>query len=139
LCVDDDDISGAAANAGGNNITLESLLGGVGQSGRDFDIDSSVYVNGVLTLASELDSHVRETAGDLWLNTVSVPAGTAFIIAPLGSILNGNTSAAPNNQNVLAGRTWLFARDDIGQSTIYRLLKEEKELALKYCLEELLI
>ena len=74
--------SRAKANVLGNNITLVATLGTVGELGNDLDVDSD-YSNpsvvGTLTSTSSDNTFVSETAGDLWLNTVTAGSGaTAF-------------------------------------------------------------
>ncbi|MEJ2723028.1 MAG: hypothetical protein P8175_00020 [Deltaproteobacteria bacterium] len=95
----------------GNNITLVAEYGTIGASGDDLDIDSSFYDPGTLTSSSEFNTYLIEPLGDLSLYTVQTNAGTAFIAAPAGRILNGN----PGGHNVISGKTYLFAAQDIGE------------------------
>ena len=98
----------------GNNITLEAgEFGAVGVVGDDLDIDTSHSAAGTLTSSSGLNAYLIEVSGALRLYTVQTDAGTAFIAAPVGSILNGN----PAGSNVTGGKTYLFAANDIGQAT----------------------
>ena len=101
----------------GNNITLTAgILGTIGApGGEDFKVDTAFSGPGTLTSTSGLNTFVEKLIGDLSLYTVATTAGTAFILAPDGKILNGNTSAGGNN--ILAGETYLFASLDIGTST----------------------
>ncbi|OQX64175.1 MAG: hypothetical protein B5M56_00340 [Desulfococcus sp. 4484_241] len=100
------------ADVVGNSITLIADYGAIGASGGNaLDIDSAFSAAGTLTSSSEFNTYIVETLGNLAVNTVSTPAGTAFISALTGSITNGRADSGPN---VLAGKTWLFARDDIG-------------------------
>ena len=62
--------------------------------------------------ATNEDGRTVEPIGNLSLNTVDVDAGTAFIKATVGSILDGN--ADPDGTNVVSGKVWLFASNDIG-------------------------
>ncbi len=95
----------------GNNITLTALLGGIGESANDLDLDSAFSGAGVLTSTSALDTFLIETAGDLSLFQVSTaPGRTAFILGPQ-RIRNGNVAG----DNVVSGSTRLFAGGDIGE------------------------
>ena len=101
-------------------------IGGVGQAGNDLDIDSSYSAAGTVSVASKLaNAYIIEVAADkspvadedLVLMTVDVEGNdtddyleTAFITAPLGRILNGNTTGS----NVISGKVWLFATGDVG-------------------------
>jgi Ca2+-binding RTX toxin-like protein len=98
----------------GNSISLAAEIGGIGVSGNDLDVDSAHSGAGVLTSSSNLaNTYIIETAGNLSLNEVSTGAAyTAFIAAPTGSILNGKANGA----NVLSGKTYLFASQDIGEA-----------------------
>ncbi|MGH3551947.1 MAG: beta strand repeat-containing protein, partial [Mycobacterium sp.] len=116
----------------GNNITLTALLGGIGLAGDPLDIYSHYAYDrgtsrtiGTLTASATADlglnvyiiqndnvqSPNAPDPDNLYLNTVTTgPNEVAFLTAPLGSILNGNSGG----ENVLGGNTLLFARDDIG-------------------------
>jgi Ca2+-binding RTX toxin-like protein len=109
-------VGDADADVIGNSITLTALLGGIGVSGNDLDIDSRFSGNGVLTSSSNYaNTYIIETTGDVYLNTVGTGDGyTAFITAPTGSILNGR---ADGGSNVASGKTYLVARDNIGEET----------------------
>ena len=105
----------------GNNITLISVTGGLGDFStptvhNDLDIDTSHSSQGVLTISSFASDHIIELSGDLYLYTVSASAAgaTAFIDAPM-RILNGNPTS--NGSNVTSGSTLLFAGGDIGTDT----------------------
>jgi hypothetical protein len=106
----------------GNNITLIADIGGLGLSENHLDIDSAHSGSGVLTSSSDLaNTYIIETDGDaatlddLSINEVSAGEGyTAFITAPEGSILNGRADDGPN---VVSGKTYLVARDDIGEES----------------------
>ena len=111
-----DDASGLpsrpAADVIGNSITLTAVLGGIGISGNDLDINSASSGEGVLTSSSALDTYLIETQGDLSINEVGTGAAyTAFILGP-ARILNGNPTAGASN--VSSGKTRLFAVGDIG-------------------------
>ncbi|BCS96179.1 hypothetical protein DSLASN_18110 [Desulfoluna limicola] len=101
----------------GNNIILTSEYGGLGVSGNDVDIDSAHSAAGTLTSSSALNTYLIERTGDLLLNTISTggygSGYTAFIATPQGSIKNGRTSGS----NILSGKTYLFASQDIGEQT----------------------
>ena len=93
-----------------NSITLSALLGSLGASGDDLDINSSVTSLGMLTASSRRNAYLIETAGDLILNQVGTGEdSTAFIVSP-NRILNGGSGLA----NVISGATRLYAGDDIG-------------------------
>ena len=94
----------------GNNISLTAEFGWIGASGDDLDIDSAFSGTGTLTAFSEFNTYVIEPDGDLFLNTVQTDAGTAFIAALAGNILNGNAGG----HNVISGKTYLFASRNIG-------------------------
>ena len=100
----------------GNSITLDAGLT-IGVSGNDLDIDTAYSTPNVgrLTSTSFENSYIIEVAGDLRLNNVSTTGGdfTAFIAAPVGRILNDDITG---NGNVLGGRAWLFAAQDIGEA-----------------------
>jgi len=112
--------SNPLADVIGNSITLISEFGGIGLSGNNFDIDSAYSGAGTLTSSSNLaNTYIIETSSnstlpqDLSLFEVSTsPGETAFIAAPLGRILNGN----PGGRNVISGKTYLFAAQDIGEA-----------------------
>ena len=97
----------------GNNIFLTAGdLGSIGAAGgADFKVDTAFSGPGTLTSVSGLNTFVEKLVGDLGLNTITTMAGTAFILAPDGKILNGNTTGG---SNILAGKTFLFASEDIG-------------------------
>ena len=111
--------SNPLADVIGNNISLRALYGSIGLLGNELDIDSSFSAAGTLTAWSNLgNTYLVEVASagaapqDLNLSEVrATPGLTAFIAAPSGRILNGNSSGA----NVTSGKAWLFAVDDIGQ------------------------
>ena len=93
-----------------NSITLVALLGSLGASGDDLDINSAATAAGMLTASSRRNAYLIETAGDLTLNQVGTGEdSTAFIVSP-GRILNGGSGTA----NVVSGATRLYAGDDIG-------------------------
>jgi hypothetical protein len=99
----------------GNNIILVAEYGTIGASGDDLDIDSSFFAPGTLTSSSEFNTYIIEPLGDLRLRTVQTNAGIAFIAAmdpASGRILNGY----PGGQNVISGKTYLFASQDIGEA-----------------------
>ncbi len=104
------------ADVRGNFITLTAgynnpLTGTVGNFGDDLDIDSSYSSTGGLTSTSVGSTHINETLGNLTLYTVTTGTGqTAFIAALAGSITNGLSSG----HNILSGKTYLFASQDIG-------------------------
>ncbi|NEU80298.1 DUF4347 domain-containing protein [Nostoc sp. UIC 10630] len=97
-----------------NNISLTAVFGGIGLSGNDLDINSAFSAAGTLTASSGFANiYIIETAGDLSLNQVGTGAGaTAFITVPGGSILDGNSD--PNGFNVISGKTFLVASQNIG-------------------------
>ena len=101
----------AGADITGNNITLTADFGGLGDVGDNLEIDSAHAGTGVLTATSGKDAHISEAIGDLSINTIDVEAGTAFITAPHGSILDGNTD--PDGFNLLSGTVYLVADQDI--------------------------
>jgi hypothetical protein len=97
-----------------NNVTLKSDVGAIGVSGNDIDIDSARNAAGKLTTSSSLGTNLIEVTGDLTIDQISTgSAYTAFIAAPLGNIFNGRATG----NNVVSGKTRLFARNDIGTST----------------------
>ena len=97
----------------GNHISLLAEFGSIGLSGNDLDIDSAYSGPGLLTSWSYDNTYLIETSGNLGLNQVGVRGDfTAFLTAPVGSILNGRTDGNPN---VISGRTYLVARDHIGE------------------------
>jgi hypothetical protein len=101
-----------AVDVYGNSLYLTAEYGTIGASGDALDIKTAYSGAGTLTSSSEFNTYLIETAGNLSLNTVQTNAGTAFISAPAGSIVNGN----PGGTNVISGKTWLFASQDIGES-----------------------
>ena len=105
----------------GKNINLTSDLGRIGISGNDLDIDSSYSATGALTLSSFLGSNIIETVGDLVINQIKAGLGLtsdniAFIKAIDGSIVNGRvgSNTGAGNSNLLSGRAYLFAKNNIG-------------------------
>ena len=121
-----DDNAGPASNPRadviGNDITLTALGGGIGLASNNLDIDSAYSGPGVLTSSSNLaNTYLIEVASDgtpiqnLSLFQVGTsPDETAFITVPTGAIFNRNGSTP----NVVSGKVWLFANDDIGESDI---------------------
>ncbi|MCH1440255.1 MAG: hypothetical protein L7W43_11405, partial [Rubripirellula sp.] len=110
------------ANAGepdvvGNSITLNALGSGIGAPGNELDINSSHAEPGRLTSSSLLgDTYVNETSGDLYVNTVSTgESATAFISALSGRLLSDLID--PADKNVLSGRVYFFAAQDIGTAS----------------------
>ncbi len=101
---------GTAVAVGANiTLTADPLLGFIGSPTQAFEIDA--VAPGTLTSSSGQNAYITQPVGDLDLNTVTVSnGGTAFIIVPDGNIANGNVGG----QNVLAGKTYLFASDNIG-------------------------
>ena len=96
------------------NVTLIADVGAIGISGNDIDIDSARGGSGNLSITSFLGANIIEVAGNLSIDTITAgSAYTAFIAAPLGSILNGRSSG----NNVVSGKAFLFAKNDIGAST----------------------
>ena len=106
--------SGISVDVTGKKITLDALNGFIGSSGEDLIIDTASDASGTLTTNSYFDAYLVEAYGDLYLATVSVPAGTAFIVAP-ESILDGN----PGNNNIESGKARLIAVVAVGQSSAY--------------------
>ncbi len=93
----------------GNNITLEADSGVINKASGGVAVGFAIHASGNLTSLSSLNTYVTETTGNLSLNTVQTQAGTAFISAPAGEILNGT-----GNTNITSGETYLFASGDIG-------------------------
>ena len=93
----------------GNNITLEADSGVINKASGGVAVGFAIRASGNLTSLSSLNTYVTETTGNLSLNTVQTQAGTAFISAPAGEILNGT-----GNTNITSGETYLFASGDIG-------------------------
>ena len=113
-----------ATDVFGRSITLTTDFGAVGESGRDLEIDSSFDQDGSVNISSSKNVHLIENlgAGDLRLGTVMVNAGTAFIKAAGGSILDADGNQATTNvvsNNLLSGSVWLFASKDIGHQDNY--------------------
>jgi hypothetical protein len=92
----------------GGNLTLTAgSLGFIGAPGQNLNIDAS----GWLTSTSGESTYISQTTGNLNLLTVSAfNGGTAFLEAPAGDIVNDN----PNGDNILSGKTYLFASGNIG-------------------------
>ena len=99
----------------GESVVLISLLGNIGATGNDIYVitDNTTATPGTLTSSSYGDTHIIKSTGDLYLNTVSTIAGTAFISTPAGSILNGSATG----ENIESGATYLFASLDIGSES----------------------
>ncbi|MCA9197241.1 MAG: hypothetical protein KDA87_06870, partial [Planctomycetales bacterium] len=101
-----------------NNVTIDAgtngVTGTIGRFGADLDINSAANGAGVLTTSSTQSTHLTELAGDLSLFTVNVNnvGETAFIAVPSGAVINANVG----NANVLSGKAWLFALNDIGSA-----------------------
>ena len=124
-------------NVIGNDVDLIAEFGTVGTAANDIDIDSdteffnsinpsAVVGDGTLSGSSdEGNYYVIEPSGDLYLGSVATtsvlaPVITfiAFITVPGGAIYNGNPldcSVTPAGCNLVSGKAWLFAQDDIGQ------------------------
>lgn len=92
---------------------MTSRLDTVGQVGNDIEVDSGSTEGENLTVSSFNNTHLTETVGDLYLNTIQTGAAAiAFIAAPAGRILNDSASG----DNIISGKTYLFASLDIGAS-----------------------
>ncbi|MCX7396820.1 MAG: hypothetical protein NT138_03985, partial [Planctomycetales bacterium] len=106
----------ASADVTGNNVTLTSLVGGIGNANAELEIDSRKNGTGTLTLSTLLSNlYVNEFAGDLYLNTVGTGStATAFISSLAGKIVDGRTNLSLFN--IESGRVYLFAAQDIGSS-----------------------
>lgn len=86
------------------SVSLTAINGSIGVAGNEVDTDtfpSSIGSIYTLTTSSALDTYVIEVpeAGvpsDLYLNTVTVGSGTAFITAPGGSIFSALPDGATN-------------------------------------------
>ncbi len=105
----------------GNNIKLEAGIGGpggIGRLGNDLDIDSAYSLAGELSATSNSENIyiIPRAAGggndDVTLGRIDAGGEVAFITAPSGQILSSADTAA----DVVSGKLWLFARDDIGKS-----------------------
>ncbi|WP_261817079.1 LEPR-XLL domain-containing protein [Vibrio gallicus] len=107
-----DDVS-EIADIVGASISLTSRLDTIGQAGNDLEIDSGSAEGENLTISSANNTHITETRGDLYLDTIQTGAAAiAFIAAPAGRILNDNA----NGNNIISGKTYLFASLDIGSA-----------------------
>ncbi|CAM2780863.1 LEPR-XLL domain-containing protein [Vibrio rarus] len=101
------------ADVVGASISLTARFDTVGQVGNDLEVDSGSTEGENLTVSSANNTHLTETRGDLYLNSIETGiAAIAFIAAPAGRILNDNASG----DNVVAGKTYLFASLDIGSA-----------------------
>ncbi|MCW2999090.1 MAG: type secretion target repeat protein, partial [Solirubrobacterales bacterium] len=112
----------------GRNINLTALAGTIGEFGNELDIDTdhrevgdtAVRPAGTLTsISMAANTYIIEPLGDLAINTVSTTDNKiAFITALAGAILNGtpdnNGDGQGDGDNVISGKVWLFARDNIG-------------------------
>ncbi len=102
------------ANVIGKSISLNAVLGAVGEASNEFDIDSQYSGTGTLSVSSGnlLNNYLIETTGDVLLNTVTAGADViSFITAPSGSILNG---ANDGDFNITSGKAKLSASQNIG-------------------------
>ena len=94
----------------GKNITLRSDNASINVAPGGLAVGFAIQSSGTLTSSSYSNTYVTETTGDLSLDTVQTTAGTAFISAPVGQILNGT-----GGTNITSGKTYLFADGDIGK------------------------
>ncbi|WP_261842146.1 LEPR-XLL domain-containing protein [Aliamphritea ceti] len=109
-----DDVAAETADVVGASLTLISRFDTVGAIADDLEIDSGSKAGDNLTISSYNNSHIVEAVGDLYLKQVATGAAAiAFIAAPGGRILNDNSGG----DNVVGGKTFLFAAKDIGTST----------------------
>lgn len=106
--------SGEVADIVGASINLISRFDTVGAIAADIELDTGSQAGQNLTISSAKNSHVIEAVGDLYLNQVSTGStAIAFIAAPSGRILNDSLSG----DNVISGKTFLFASQDIGSAS----------------------
>ncbi|WP_315980888.1 hypothetical protein [Aliamphritea spongicola] len=109
-----DDIAAEVADVVGASLTLISRFDTVGAIADDLEIDTGSQAGDNLTVSSRNNSHIVEAQGDLFLKQVATGAAAiAFIASPTGRILNDNSG----DDNVVSGKTYLFAAKDIGTST----------------------
>ncbi len=109
---DNEPVGTAVAIASNITLMADPLLGFIGSSNQAFEIDA--IAPGTLTASSGQSAFITQPVGDLYLNTVTISnGGTAFIVASDGNIYNGN----PGGENVLSGKTYLFASLNIGTSS----------------------
>ena len=111
--LDEVELDDLEVDVAGNSIILNALLGGIGESGNDLDVDTAYSGDGALSATSALNAYIVEPIGPLYLNQISTDEErTAFIAALAGPILNGNSDEGEDN--VLSGSTRLYASSDIG-------------------------
>ncbi len=111
--LDEVELDDLEVDVAGNSIILNALMGGIGESGNDLDVDTAYSGDGALSATSALNAYIVEPIGPLYLNQISTDEErTAFIAALAGRILNGNP--VEGEDNVLSGSTRLYASSDIG-------------------------
>src|SRR5439155_1125091 len=118
LDFDNDDAPVGNWNILTRDLTLD-VAGSIGATGAFLE----TALGGTLTATAGGNQYLHEVSGDLRLATVSTDPNpldaiatdnTAFIAASNGRILNGLSSGF----NVISGKVWLLARNDIGSSTL---------------------
>ena len=96
-------------------LSADSTSGSIGAATNPLEIDAPDHKT-TLTSSSGQNTYITQPQGDLGLDTVTVSnGGTAFISAPAGNIVN---SGDPDGQNILAGKTFLFASGNIGTASL---------------------
>ncbi|MBL8812160.1 MAG: hypothetical protein JNM43_18495, partial [Planctomycetaceae bacterium] len=115
--IDADVTDPVAADVQGNNVTLTSLLGGIGGAGADLEIDSRRNSTGVVNFSGLFGSlYVQELLGDLYLDQVGTGSTAfAFITAAGGAIYDGRTDTT--KKNITSGKVRLIANTAIGTSS----------------------
>lgn len=86
--------TGGAVNIEGAKIDLNSTVGAIGSAGTALTIKTrdDSYLGGLTATAAQ-DINIKQTTGNLWLNTVASSSGNVTIEAAAGSIYDGNHTA----------------------------------------------
>jgi hypothetical protein len=86
--------TGGAVNIQGAKIDLNSTVGAIGSAGTALTIKTrdDSYLGGLTATAAQ-DINIKQTTGNLWLNTVASSSGNVTIEAAAGSIYDGNHTA----------------------------------------------
>jgi hypothetical protein len=83
-----------SVNIEGAKIELHSTVGAIGSAGTALTIKTrdDSYLGGLTATAAQ-DINIKQTTGNLWLNTVASTSGNVTIEAAAGSLYDGNHTA----------------------------------------------
>jgi Ca2+-binding RTX toxin-like protein len=98
-------------NIVGNNLSLTSQTGNLGNSGQELQIESAAAASGMLSAWAFNSAYIIQVVGDLTLDQVVTAVGNSYLLAQ-GEIINGGTG----NTNVTGSAAALLAGSGTGQN-----------------------